>query len=213
MKDLPWCPALFVIGCNGLGWGWGRSSEPVLLESNPVERMGGQGCQRIAPGGCAFLCSALYTSKPALFTSCFVFLILLPPASPCLFSSACLCISAWVPLALSSSDDSSGIGMKVTQGNKGPAVLDSRGGGEQHPGIPGPSVWLLDPQGTRHDASGSSSPSIPGCPLQLSQHPQLLLQSCGVSAASYIPALEHCGSSWRKTKGWGSIPHSFYLLG
>lgn len=162
------------------------------------------------------LCVSLLGSVRSVlcFGACSIYLLLCVsrPASPCLLSSACLCISALAPLALSGSDDSSGIGMKVTQGNKGPAVPDSGGGGEWHPGIPGPCAWLLDPQGTRHDASGSSSPLIPGCPPQLSQPPQLLLQTCGVSAASYIPALEHCGSSWRRTKGWGSIPHS-YLLG
>lgn len=142
--------------------------------------------------------------------------------SPCLPLPSFLCLSLYLCprlllLALSGSDDSSGVGMKVTQGNKGPAVPWGGGGGvgEQHPGTPGcllgaPAVCsgcrLPDPQGTRCDASGSCSLLIAGSPHN-SVAPQLLLQwSCGVSAASYIPALEHCGSSWRRTKGWGSVP-------
>ena len=180
------------------------------------------GCQRtdcprrLSVHFSAWLC-ALRASKPALFTSCFVFLTLSPPAFFPLPVFVSLPLSLYLLLALSGSDDSSGVGMKVTQGNKGPAVPWGGGGGvgEQHPGTPGcllgaPAVCsgcrLPDPQGTRCDASGSCSLLIAGSPHN-SVAPQLLLQwSCGVSAASYIPALEHCGSSWRRTKGWGSVP-------
>lgn len=85
--------------------------------------------------------------------------------------------------------------MKVTQGNKGPTVPDSGGGGEWDPGIPGPCVrssWtskglgmiplvpaLLGYQGAPHN---SVSPSAAASELWgLS----CLLHSC----------LKHCGSS------------------
>lgn len=68
--------------------------------------------------------------KPALFTSGFVFCSVFPPPP---FHASCPCLALYLSprllSALSVSDESSGIGMKVTQGNKGPAV-SSGGGGE-----------------------------------------------------------------------------------
>lgn len=139
----------------------------------------------------------------------FLSLLYLPLA---LWLSICLCLPPilCLPLclcpgllsALCGSDDSSGIGMKVTQGNKSPAVPERGGGGEWHPGIlsqsPGTLAacsLALDPKGPGVMPSGSSLSLITECPPQLSHPPQLLLQSSGVSAASYIPALVHCGSS------------------
>jgi hypothetical protein len=65
-------------------------------------------------------------------------------------------------------------------------------------------TMALDPQGIVMVPFGSSlffdnqvSPTIQSSPQ--------LLYGYGVSAASYIPALEHYGSSWRRTKRWGSL--------
>lgn len=123
-----------------MGWGEvsGKSSGPVLHESDPVERnevigvLEGLDCLR-------HLCVSLLgsvpcASEPALFTSCFVFLAPSPPAS---YPLPVFVSLPGAPLAPSGSDDSSGIGMKVTHGNKGPAVPERGGGGERHPGIPG----------------------------------------------------------------------------
>lgn len=116
----PWC----VIGYNEAGWG---GVGVGLLD---------WGCQRIAPGSCAVLCWAL---------CCSIYLLLCVsrPASPCLLSSARLCICARAPLAPSGSDDSSGIGMKVTQGNKGPLFPTVVGveSGTQEFQAPAPGSW------------------------------------------------------------------------
>ena len=201
---------LFVVGMGSGGGAGGGLLHLSLVFLTQWREIGLLECWRDGP---RHLCVSLLgsvpcASEPAVFTSCFVFLTLPPPAS---YPLPVFVSLPGAPRAPSGSDDSSGIGMKVTQGNKGPAVLERSGGGGQPAGTlqPAPCTWLLDLQGTRCDASGSSSSLIPGCPLQLSQLPQLLLQSCGVSAASYIPALEHHGSNWKRTKGWGNIPPLF----
>lgn len=76
VKDLPWCLAVM----GRVGWDWGRSSGPVLCLTGENGGMGvSEDCPRL-------LCVSLLGSvrcalEPALFTFCFVFLALPPPAS------------------------------------------------------------------------------------------------------------------------------------
>ena len=89
------------------------------------------------------------------------------------------------------------------------------GGGEQHPGTPGclpgaPAVcsgcWLPDPQGTRCDASGSSSLLIAGYPHN-SVAPQLLLQqSCGGLSCLLHSCPRALWEQLEEDKGMGECP-------
>lgn len=108
--------------------------------------------------------------------------------------------------------------MKVTQGNKGPAVSTAVGvesSTQEFPArlpSPGgllPCIMRLYPHGLVVMPLGSRlsfDSQVPsGNPVSPSAAASVM-GGGGVSAASYIPAPEDCGSSWRRTKGWGSLP-------
>lgn len=156
------------LACNWLQWGGMGEVGVGLLGLSTVcltqsREMGVS--QRMNCLRCLhFSGSVPCASEAASFTSLFVSLTLSPSASYPLPGA---------PLAQAGSDDSSRICMKVTQGNKGPAVPEGGGGGERtqefqasawNSGCLLSCVGLLDPQRTRHDASGSGSSLIPSAP-------------------------------------------------
>lgn len=66
-------------------------------------------------------------------------------------------------------------------------------------------MWLMDPQGTRHDASGSSFDWIPGCPPQLSQP----FSCCFRAVGSQLPRTFLSRALWEQLeedKGAGEYP-------
>lgn len=202
------------------GWGsrkWASGARPLSAgprSPDPVERAWAAGeLGAASPRGSGRLCWSL--GSPPVFLRLRrlpLALCLCPIPSPVLCLALCLCPGLLE--VLSGSDDSSGIGMKVTQGNKGPAVPERWGwSGTQE------SPAALLGQGSLPACSLAQGPGLPGDgtgafwfpqtfndqgPPQLSHPPQLLLLAYGVSSTSYVPALEDCRSSWRSTKGWGT---------
>lgn len=145
------------------------------------------------------------------------------------FHASCPCLALYVSprllSALSVSDESSGIGMKVTQGNKGPAVptvVGVESSTQEFPArLPNPGGLLpctmgLYRPGTGPDASRSSpfSPLIARCPLATQSAP-----SAATSVMGGLSCLLHsCPRAlWEQLagdKGLGeSTLNSSYLLG
>lgn len=110
----------------------------------------------------------------------------LPPTP---FHASCACLALYLSprllSALSVSDESSGIGMKVTQGNKGPAVSTAVGvesSTQEFPArLPSPrgllpcTMGLYPPRTGRDCLSILGSPLIARCPLATQSAPQLPL--------------------------------------